>query len=91
MRVIVTLEYRFHRTPDNAVWTSSTFPHEFWLRYRDVFDLVRVVGRVQDVASVPTSYHRVDGDGVEFHAVTRFEFIHKCAAGQEKECRGRDV
>jgi glycosyltransferase involved in cell wall biosynthesis len=69
MRVVVTLEQRFDRTPDGTVWTSTDFSHEFWQRYLTVFDAVRVVARVRDVASVPSGHRPSTGPGVDFVAI----------------------
>jgi glycosyltransferase involved in cell wall biosynthesis len=69
MQVAVVLEQRFTRTPDGAVWVPSTFLYEFGQRYLEVFDQVKVIARVCDVASVPDDHKRVDGQGVEVAAV----------------------
>lgn len=66
MKVVVTLEYRFDRTPDGRVWTQTTFPYSFWTRYLEVFDCVSVVARTCDVPSVPSDWQRADGEGVSF-------------------------
>lgn len=69
MKVIVALEYRFERTPDGKVWTQTTFPYAFWMRYLEVFDLVTVLARVLDVPGVPSNWQRADGEAVSFAAV----------------------
>jgi glycosyltransferase involved in cell wall biosynthesis len=69
MNVVVALEHRFDRTPDGKVWTQVAFPHSFWMRYLEVFDRVRVVARVREVASVSGDCKRADGEGVSFAAV----------------------
>jgi glycosyltransferase involved in cell wall biosynthesis len=72
MNVVVTLEQRFDRTPDGAVWTQGTFAHPFWTRYLAVFDGVRIAARVRDVSEPPPDHSRVDGDGVRFAAVPHY-------------------
>ncbi|MCU0543783.1 MAG: glycosyltransferase family 4 protein [Oscillatoriaceae cyanobacterium Prado104] len=69
MQVVVSLEYRFDRTPDGKVWTQTTFPYSFWTRYLEVFDRVSVVARVRNIASVPSDWQRADGEGVSFVAI----------------------
>lgn len=69
MQVVVSLELRFTRTPDGAVWTQTQCAHSFWMRYLEVFDRVRVVARVCEVPSVPSDWKRADGEGVSFAAV----------------------
>ncbi len=72
MTVVVTVERRFVRTPDGCVWTPSTAAYGFWQRYLDVFDQVRVVGRVREVSQVDPTWKRADGPGVSFAAVPFF-------------------
>lgn len=69
MDVAVLLEYRFSRTPDGKVWTQTAFPYTFWQRYLCAFDNVRIVARVEDIASVPMDWQRVDGDNVLFRGL----------------------
>jgi glycosyltransferase involved in cell wall biosynthesis len=65
MRVVVTTECRFNRTPDGAVWTQTMFPLPFWQRYLEVFDEVRVVARTNDVPEASPDWLRVDGANVD--------------------------
>jgi glycosyltransferase involved in cell wall biosynthesis len=69
MNVVVSTEHRFDRTPDGAVWTQTMFARPFWSRYLHIFDHVRVVARVREVARVPETWQRADGDGVSFAAL----------------------
>ncbi|MCZ7545985.1 MAG: hypothetical protein M5R40_21775 [Anaerolineae bacterium] len=66
MRLVLSLEHRFDRTPDGAVWTQTAFAHSFLCRYLDVFDHVRVVARVRETPSVGPDWKRADGEGVSF-------------------------
>ena len=66
MRVCVTTEQRFARTPDGRIWALSTFRHDFWLRYLEVFDEVKVLARICDVEEIPEGERRSDGPGVSF-------------------------
>ncbi|PSB58614.1 glycosyltransferase family 4 protein [Chamaesiphon polymorphus] len=72
MNVIIILEHRFSRTPDGRVWTQTTFPYSFWLRYLKVFDRVTVVARVLDVPSVAEDWQLADGEMVSFAAVPNY-------------------
>jgi len=69
MNLVVVLEHRFLRTPDGRVWTPTTFAYNFWQRYLEVFDSVRVVARVLDVPKVPDGCRRADGENVTFAPV----------------------
>lgn len=66
MYLIVSLEHRFSRTPDGSIWTDIVFSHSFWRRYLEVFDHVKVMARVQDVAQVSGDWERSDGECVTF-------------------------
>ncbi len=84
MQVIVTLEHRFHRTPDGATWTETQFPNAFWQRYLEVFDGVRIVARAKPVPKVDPSWQRVDGPGVTFQPLPHYQglwqFLQKATA-----------
>lgn len=64
MDVIVALEHRFLRTPDGATWTQTMFAYQFWQRYLEVFDGVKILARASEAASPPDNWKRVDGSGV---------------------------
>ncbi|MDQ6832899.1 MAG: glycosyltransferase family 4 protein, partial [Chloroflexota bacterium] len=67
--LVISIEHRFDRTPDGAVWTQTMFARPFWSRYLTVFDTVRVIARLRAVASVPETWQRADGEGVSFAAL----------------------
>ena len=69
MDVCVTIDHRFARTPDGAMWTMTSFTYPFWKRYLTAFDHVRVVARVRDVPSAASNWTRCDGEGVSFAAI----------------------
>lgn len=66
MNLMVSCEFRFYQTPDGQVWTPSSFQHEFWLRYLNVFDQVIVIARVKKVKSVYKNWRLSSGDNVSF-------------------------
>jgi glycosyltransferase involved in cell wall biosynthesis len=72
MRVVVTTEHHFCRTPDGGIWTQTMFPYAYWKRYLSVFDGVRVVSRVRDVLSAPAAWIRTDGPDVSVDAVPEY-------------------
>lgn len=72
MNLAVSLEQRFLRTPDGAVWTPSAFSYQFWTRYLDVFDSVRIIARAHDVAVTPANHRRVDGPAVTLLALPHY-------------------
>ncbi len=69
MTVCVTLEHRFERTPDGLVWTRSNHAYAELRRYLGVFDHVRILARVKDVAVPPPGGLRADGPAVSFCAL----------------------
>lgn len=69
MKLVITLEHRFERTPDGKVWTRTNCSYPFWKRYLDVFDHVSVVARVREVPTVTPNCIRADGERVSFAAV----------------------
>jgi len=68
MNVLISVEERFHRTPDGKIWSAGAASYSFWKRYLDVFEEVRVLGRVTNVSDAPASWKQANGDGVMFQA-----------------------
>lgn len=66
MKVTVTTEHRFSRTPDGQIWTCAQYAYSFFCRYLEVFTRVEVVSRVQEVLTVPSKWKRADGPSVSF-------------------------
>lgn len=69
MRVMVTFEHRFIRTPDGHIYTRGTVDYGFLTRYLAVFDEVIVFSRVEDTDEVPQARKRADGPNVSFFAL----------------------
>ncbi len=72
MRLSLTTEHRFHRTPDGAIWTSTSSAYAFWARYLSVFDEVNVAARVLNVPRAGEQWIRADGPSVRFSAVPHY-------------------
>lgn len=66
MSVIVCLEKRFTKTPDGTFWTRTTCDYDFWSSYLTVFDEVKVLARVRDVADTEEGDTTASGPGVVF-------------------------
>ena len=50
MRVLLTSDARFERTPDGAIWGAPAYGRDLWTRYLHVFSPVMVAARVVDVS-----------------------------------------
>jgi len=90
MDLAITTEYRFSRTPDGRVWTAANFDYEFWSRYFDVFERIRVVARVQDVYGVSENHKEATGENVVFNPVPYYKgptgFV-RCYPGLRKKIK----
>ena len=79
MRVLVTVEYRFRRTPDGAAWTETAYSYDFWRRYLEVFDGVEIFARALDLPAAHPEWCRADGPGVRLapvpHYVGPFDYL----------------
>ena len=69
MKLIVTLDFRFTRTPDGQIWSRTTYSRHFWDRYLKVFDGVKIVARAEHVDTIDHHYRPVLGPKVEFFEV----------------------
>lgn len=66
MELIVTCEFRFFKTPDGQVWTTSAFQYDFWRRYLSTFEQLKVVARVQEVEQKENDWKVSSGANVSF-------------------------
>ncbi len=48
MRLVITAEHHFVKSPDGAFWGPDSMTYSFWERYLAVFDGVSVVARVRE-------------------------------------------
>ena len=78
-KVLVTVDHQFVRTPDGRVWVKTIYGYDFWRRYLEVFDAVRIVCRLRDVERLEEEMLLSSGDNVEFFALPQYrgpkEFI----------------
>lgn len=67
MNVLVAVDAQLFMTPDGKVWSKTIYGYDFWKRYLDVFETVKVVSRLgkADYTQVE-GYLRSDGDNVSF-------------------------
>jgi glycosyltransferase involved in cell wall biosynthesis len=52
MRVLLTSEARFERTPDGVVWGPAAYGRALWCRYLEIFSAAVIAARVTDVRKV---------------------------------------
>lgn len=67
MRLVITTPSRFAQDADGNVYSSAGPAYSFWQRYLDVFEAVKVVGRLS--ARSNGTGHPVEGPGVSFSAL----------------------
>lgn len=65
MKLLVATDAHIFRTPDGKHWCKSIYGYDFWKRYLNVFDEVRIVARMKEVPSMEGKKLLVDGDRVE--------------------------
>lgn len=73
MKLLVATDAHIFRTPDGKHWAKSIYGYNFWTRYLDVFDSVRIVARVKDVQEIDSKKLLVDGLGVEIVGIPFYQ------------------
>ncbi len=68
----LVVDQRFLQTPDGSVWTHTPPTYDFFRPALEVFDRLRVIARIADIASPPPNARRVDGPGVELVAIPSY-------------------
>jgi glycosyltransferase involved in cell wall biosynthesis len=69
MRVLLTSEARFERTPDSVIWAAASCSSAMWTRYLDVFSSVLIAARVADVEEPSPGCVPASAPGVAFCAL----------------------
>lgn len=73
MKLLVAADAHIYRTKDGKYWTPKIYGYDFWTRYLNVFDKVRVVARLKQVDNFSEKWSRVDGPNVEIYGVPFFQ------------------
>jgi phosphatidyl-myo-inositol dimannoside synthase len=66
MRVLLTTEARFERTPDGTIWGAAPNSSSAWSRYLDVFSAVLVMARIADAREPAPGLVQASGPGIDF-------------------------
>lgn len=82
MRLVVTVEYRFPKTPTGQYLAVPSFGPRFWQRYLTVFDGVLVIGRTEPLDAAGQTEHLVplDHPRVELLPLSAFRGVRGFAS-----------
>jgi len=78
MEVTVALDARYTVAPDGSVWSQCGMAREFWERYLEVFDAVRIVARATKVEQPPEGSLPVVGKNIVLYSVPDFRGPWQC-------------
>ena len=71
-KLLLTVDHQFVRTPDGKVWVKTIYGYDFWKRYLNVFDKVRIAARVRDVQMIEEKMLLASGENVEFFQLPQY-------------------
>ena len=73
-KLLVTVDHQFVKTPDGKVWVKTIYGKDFWERYLNVFNQVRVVARVREEDAVDEKMLQAntDDERVEFFPLPQY-------------------
>ena len=71
-KLLLTVDHQFVRTPDGKVWVKTIYGYDFWKRYLNVFDKVRIAARVRDVRKIEEKMLLASGENVEFFQLPQY-------------------
>lgn len=72
MKLMVATDAHIFKTPDGKYWSKNIYEYQFWTRYLNVFDSVRIVARVKSVEN-HEKLAAVDGPGVEVFGIPFYQ------------------
>lgn len=80
-KLLLTVDHQFVRTPDGKVWVKTIYGYDFWKRYLEVFDEIRVAARVREADCIKEKMLLASGDRVEFFDLPQYrgtkEYVFK--------------
>jgi L-malate glycosyltransferase len=74
MKALITTHAQMFCAPDGSIWADSVYGYDFFKRYLEVFEEIRVVTRMKSISFDEIGNKiRADGKGVEFY---KLPFYH---------------
>lgn len=73
MKLLVSSDAHIYRTKDGKYWTPKIYGYEFWTRYLQVFEEVRIVARMKEVEQFSRKWIRVDGPNIEVYGIPFYQ------------------
>ena len=86
MRVLLTSEARFERTPDGQIWGPPAYGRALWARYLDVFSSVIIAARVADVTVVSPGSVTASSPDVQFWPLVPYSGLSGLLTGIPRIC-----
>jgi glycosyltransferase involved in cell wall biosynthesis len=71
-RLLLTVDHQFIRTSDGRVWVKTIYGYDFWKRYLEIFDEVRIAARVREEDIIEENMLLASGDRVEFFDLPQY-------------------
>ena len=72
IKALVVIDGHLIVTPDGKVWSQRIYDYNFFKRYLDVFDSIRVVSRIKESDNNDNYPNLCSGDNVEFFGIDDF-------------------
>lgn len=73
MKLLVATDAHLYQTPDGKYWCGSIYGYDFWKRYLNVFENVKVVARTKKIQNIDGKKLRVDGEAVEVFPIPFYQ------------------
>jgi hypothetical protein len=73
MKLLVATDAHIFQTPDGRFWCKSIYGYDFWKRYLNIFDDVKIVARMKSVSDLEGRKLRVDGEHVEVFGIPFYQ------------------
>lgn len=95
-KLLVACDVHLLKAPDGSYWCDAIYKYNFWKRYLDVFQSIRVAGRCKEVKTINPKWLRVDGPRVEIFEIPfyqgpkqllfKYMQIQKCLKNVDEGC-----
>ena len=73
MKLLIASDAHIFKTSDGKYWSKYIYDYQFWTRYLNIFNSVRIVARVKPIDELKSDLKQVDGYGVEVYEIPFYQ------------------
>jgi glycosyltransferase involved in cell wall biosynthesis len=73
MKLLVAVDAHIFHTQDGRYWCKSIYSYDFFKRYLNIYDSIRIVSRVKEITCADENMLLVSGEGIEIVGIPFYQ------------------